>query len=64
MKKLVIALASIALGLIVFNLFYVDFAAPFEGDSLVALIGVVAGLCALVLLALLWVAKTIQDKVK
>lgn len=64
MKKLIIALACIALGLIVFNFFYVDFATPFQGDSLVALVGVVAGLCALVLLALLWVAKTIQDRVK
>ena len=35
-----------------------------QGDSIVALVGIVAGLCAIVLLALLWVAKTIQDKVK
>jgi hypothetical protein len=50
--------------LVVFNLFYVDFSAPFQGDSVVALVGIVAGLCAIVLLALLWVAKAIQDKVK
>ena len=64
MKKLILALGFIALGLVVFNCFHVDFAAPFEGDSIVALVGVVAGLCAIVLLALMWVAKAIQDKVK
>ena len=64
MKKLIIALACISLGLVVFNLFYVDFAAPLQGDSVVALVGIVAGLCAIVLLALLWFAKTIQEKIK
>ena len=64
MKKLILALGSLATGLGVFNCFYVDFAAPMQGDSIVALVGIVAGLCAIVLLALLWVAKTIQEKVK
>ena len=64
MKKLILTLGFLAICLVVFNCFYVDFAAPFEGDSIVALVGIVAGLCAIVLLALLWVAKTIQDKVK
>ena len=64
MKKLILALGSLATGLAVFNCFYVDFAAPMQGDSIVALVGIVAGLCAIVLLALLWVAKTIQEKVK
>ena len=64
MKKLILALGFIAIGLIVFNCFYVDFAAPMQGDSIVALVGIVAGLCAIVLLALLWVAKTIHEKVK
>jgi xanthosine utilization system XapX-like protein len=64
MKKLILSLGFITLGLVVFNFFHVDFAAPFEGDSIVALVGIVAGLCAIVLLALMWVAKAIQDKVK
>ena len=64
MKKLILALGSLATGLVVFNCFYVDFAAPMQGDSIVALVGIVAGLSAIVLLALLWVAKTIQEKVK
>tara|TARA_B100002019_G_scaffold279833_1_gene282136 strand:- start:144 stop:338 length:195 start_codon:yes stop_codon:yes gene_type:complete len=64
MKKLILALGFLAIGLIVFNCFYVDFAAPMQGDSIVALVGIVAGLCAIALLTLLWIAKTIQDKLK
>ncbi len=64
MKKLILALGFLATGLVIFNCFYVDFVAPMQGDSIVALVGIVAGLCAIVLLALLWVAKTIQEKVK
>ena len=64
MKKLILALGFLAIGLVVFICFYVDFDAPMQGDSIVALVGIVAGLCAIVLLALLWVAKAIQDKVK
>ena len=64
MKKLILALGFLAIGLIVFNCFYVDFAAPMQGDSIVALVGIMAGLCAIALLTLLWIAKTIQDKVK
>ena len=64
MKKLILAFGFVAIGLVVFNCFYVDFAAPMQGDSIVALVGIVAGLCAIALLALLWIAKTIQDKVK
>jgi len=64
MKKLILAFGFVAIGLVVFNCFYVDFAAPMQGDSIVALVGIVAGLCAIVLLALLWVAKTIQEKLK
>ena len=64
MKKLILTLGLLAIGLVVFNCFYVDFDEPMQGDSIVALVGIVAGLCAIVLLALLWVAKTIQEKVK
>lgn len=64
MKKLILALGFLAIGLVVFNYSYIDFDAPMQGDSIVALVGIVAGLCAIVLLALLWVAKAIQDKVK
>jgi len=64
MKKLILALGFLAITLVIFNCFHVDFSDPMQGDSIVALVGIVAGMCAIVLLALLWVAKAIQDKVK
>ena len=64
MKKLILSLGFLAISLVVFNCFYVDFSDPMQGDSIVALVGILAGLCAIVLLALLWVAKAIQDKIK
>ena len=64
MKKLILSLGFLAISLVVFNCFYVEFSDPMQGDSIVALVGIVAGLCAIVLLALLWVAKAIQDKIK
>ena len=64
MKKLILSLGFLAISLVVFNCFYVDFSDPMQGDSIVALVGIVAGLCAIALLALLWVAKTIQEKLK
>lgn len=38
---------AIALGLIVFNILQIDFSNPFEGDSTIAIIGVIAGICAI-----------------
>jgi Mg2+ and Co2+ transporter CorA len=53
---------AIALGLIVFNLFQIDFSNPFEGESTVAFIGIIAGVCAILLLLLLRFSKMIVDK--
>lgn len=58
---IVFAIAAI---LIVFNLTKVNFSQPFEGDSSIALIGVVAGLCAIVLMLIFNVSKTIDQKTK
>lgn len=63
MKKIILVLGVLAIALVVFNLFHIDFYDPFQGDSYVALVGVTAGLCAVVLLALLWVAKKIQERI-
>ena len=52
----------IALGLIVFNILQIDFSNPFEGDSTIAIIGVIAGICAILLLLLLRFSKMIIDK--
>jgi len=54
----------IAIALIVFNLTKVNFSNPFEGDSSVALIGVIAGLCAIVLLLIFKASKSIEEKTK
>ena len=53
---------AIALGLIVFNILQIDFSNPFEGDSTIAIIGVIAGICAILLLLLLRFSKMIVDK--
>jgi hypothetical protein len=48
----------------VFNLFQINYNDPFVGDSLVAVIGVVASLCAIILLIILLLAKKIQRKIR
>lgn len=64
MKVFNIILIVIALGLIVYNATLIDFTNPLEGDSAIALIGVIAALCAVLLLIILNISKKIQDKVK
>lgn len=64
MKKLIYVLGALALVLVVFNLFQVDYTDPFTGDSLIAIIGVVAGLCAVLLLIILLLAKKIQQRMR
>jgi uncharacterized membrane protein YbhN (UPF0104 family) len=64
MKILTIILSVIALALVVFNAVKIDLNAPFEGDSALALITMLAALCALVLLQILRISKRIESKVK
>jgi hypothetical protein len=64
MKKLIYILGALALGLMVFNLFQINYNDPFVSDSLVAVIGVVASLCAIILLIILLLAKKIQRKIR
>ena len=54
----------VALALIVFNLTKVDFSAPFEGDSSVALIGIICGLCAIFLMLIYRMSKLVEEKTK
>jgi len=53
-----------ALGLIVFNVTLLDFSNLFEGNSLVALIGIVASLCAVCILLIFKMSKAIEEKTK
>jgi hypothetical protein len=62
-RILLIVLLLLALGLIAYNVTILDFQDPLKGDSLVALIGILAALCAIVLLLIYNTSKKIQKKV-
>ncbi len=64
MKHFINVLMIIAILLIGFNLTQVDFSNPFGDESIVAAITVLAGLCTILLLAILKVSKKIDDKFK
>lgn len=58
---IVLVLATIS---IVVNITMLDFKNLFEGDSLVALIGILAILCAVVILLIFRISKSIDEKLK
>lgn len=62
MKIASIILSVIAFGLIAFNVTKINFNTPFEGDSTVALIEILAALIALTLLAIFTISKRIEKK--
>jgi len=64
MKKFIIIFTVVALALIVFNITKVDFNAPFEGDSSIAIISILALLCAIILLQILRLSKRIEQHLK
>ena len=57
-------LIFIALLLIVFNITILDFNHLLEGDSFVALIGIIASLCAVLILLIFRMSKSIEEKFK
>ncbi len=63
-KTLSIILIILAMGLIAYNVTLVDFENPFQGDSTIALIGIVASLCAILLLLIFMASKKIEKKLK
>ncbi len=63
MKIISIILSVIALALIVYNLTIIDFSDPFGKDSMVAIIGVVACICGILLLVILALSKRIDKKI-
>ncbi len=63
-KTFAIVLIILALGLIAYNVTLVDFENPFQGDSTIALIGIVASLCAIVLMLIFMTSKKIDQKLK
>ncbi len=62
-KVLLTILILLALGLIAYNVTIVDFEKPLEGDSIIALIGIAAALCAIVLLLIYNTSRKIQKKI-
>ncbi len=64
MKIFTTVISIIALGLIAFNVTKLDFNNLLEGDSTIALIGIVACLCAIVLMLVFRSSKIVQDKLK
>jgi len=62
MKIFTNVLVSLALVLIVFNISLLDFKHPFEGNSMVAFIGIVASFCAVLILLIFRMSKKIEEK--
>lgn len=52
----------LALGLLIYNLTLLDFSNPLQGDSSIALIGIIACACAILLLLILRTSHKIAEK--
>lgn len=61
-KTVSIVLILLAIALIAYNVTLLNFEALFEGDSIIALIGIAASLCAIILLLIYMTSKKIQSK--
>lgn len=64
MKIFIYSLIVIALALIIFNITLLDFDNLFTGNSLVALIGIAASLCAVCILIIFKISKSIEEKTR
>lgn len=64
MKAFTVTLIIIAIALIGFNTTQIDFNSPFKGESLVALITILASLCVILMMLILRISKRIEQKVK
>lgn len=64
MKNFLRIMGVLALGMMVFNVTIIDWETPLEGDSIVAVIGVLASASALVLLWILFISLKIRAKQK
>lgn len=65
MKRIwILGLIVLGLALITYNITLVDFGNPLEGNSIIALIGIMASLCAIVLLLIYSTSKKIEKKME
>jgi hypothetical protein len=62
MKIFTNILVLLAISLLVFNITLIDFQNPFKGDSVIALVGVVASFCAVLILLIFRMSKKIVEK--
>ncbi|MGF1558894.1 MAG: hypothetical protein ACFCUL_07380 [Flavobacteriaceae bacterium] len=62
-KSFTIILLVLAIALIAYNATLVDFQNPLEGNSVIALIGIIASLCAIALLLIFITSRKIKDKI-
>ena len=62
-KLLSIVLIVSALALIIYNVTMVNFENPLEGNSIIAIIGIVASICAIVLILIYNTSKKIEKKI-
>lgn len=64
MKVFTIIVTIVGIALIGYNITKIDFSAPFEGQSIVALITIFTSLCAIALLQVLRLSKKVDQKLK
>lgn len=64
MKVFTIIFSIITIGLVAFNLSKINYSAPFEGDSMTALIVSFLSLCALLLVWILYTSQQIANKAR
>jgi len=64
MKYITYIAVAIIIGLIVMNAMILDFGNLFQGDSMVALISIIALLCAVCILLIFKMSKSIEEKSK
>ena len=64
MKTFLRIMAVLALGMMIFNATMIDWDTPTEGDSLIAIIGILASGSALLLIWILLLSLKINDKQK
>ena len=64
MRVFIYVLMLLAGGLVIYNITQINFDAPLEKGSIEAVITAIAGLCAILLLAILSISKKIERTIK
>ncbi|HLW32015.1 MAG TPA: hypothetical protein VKX40_07120 [Aequorivita sp.] len=64
MKKVIYILIALAVGLVILNVTKLNFDHLLQGESSIAAISVLAGLCAILALGILLISREIAAKVK